>query len=190
MTDPILRWTRMWREAAELSASVASDGGRVRDGMRCECEVAEPNFQAAGCFLYRRATSARRCHATWQAGSGAPPKMILMHEAPFSKERRQRITHVEDRAVDACITYGCLSVLDGSTSLTPCGTLSRAQLRVFYAAGAKSDDPARYPVENARTRGRMKQRSGTQPRAQIIGATVALTGIRYVHRLSDGRASV
>jgi hypothetical protein len=38
MTDPILRWSRMWREAAMLLASVASDGGRVRGGMRCEGE--------------------------------------------------------------------------------------------------------------------------------------------------------
>jgi hypothetical protein len=44
-----------------------------------------------------------------------PPKMNVMHEAPSSTWRRQPITRVEDRAVDACITYGHLTALDGFT---------------------------------------------------------------------------
>jgi hypothetical protein len=77
------------------------------------------------------------------------------------------------------VTYWRLSALDGSMSCTPCGTPSSAQLRVFYTAGARFVDPARYRVEGARTG--TKQRSGTQPRTQIIGTTV-------VSRLNDGRA--
>jgi hypothetical protein len=39
VSDPILLWTLMWREGVELSASVASDGGRVRGGMRGDSEA-------------------------------------------------------------------------------------------------------------------------------------------------------
>jgi hypothetical protein len=81
-----------------------------------------------------------------------------------------------------------LKCSNGSTLYTPCSSSSRVQRRVFHTAGARYVNPARYRVESARTR--MKQRSGTQPRTQIIDTTVALTGIQYVYRLSDGRVPV
>jgi hypothetical protein len=75
-------------------------------------KLAEPNLLASAGFLYRRARSVRRCHATSQAGSNAPQKMTLLHEVTFNTgaDRQSRAPNMEDRAVDACFTYGCFSV--------------------------------------------------------------------------------
>jgi hypothetical protein len=60
-------------------------------------KLAEPNLLASAGFLYRRARSVCRCHATSQAENDAPQKMNLMHEVPFSTGRRQTITRAEPR---------------------------------------------------------------------------------------------